>query len=99
MNHTVFNVKTWVKGGLGHGFLGADGKHLELPDIEWDQIEQIKLEGVKSVELDFSGPGIAGVETIEFDHLVSCLIDEGEYEDIHEIRIGYMVCKPQLERR
>ena len=96
MKHIVSNVKTWVKGGPGHGFYGSDGKPIDIPDIEWDQIEEIELSGIKSVKIDFSGPDIAGRETIEFGKLVSCLIDEGEYEDMQDLRIGSMVCKPQL---
>lgn len=98
MKHTIINVKRWVKGGPGHGFYDDLGKPIDIPEIEWDQIEEIELEGVKSVKMDFSGPYIAGEETIEFDRLVSCLIDEGEYEDMHDLVIGSMVCKPQFGR-
>ena len=102
MKTVIRNVKTWVKGGPGHGFLDADGKPIDIPDIEWDQIEEIELNGVKSVKLDYTGPYIAGEETIEFDRLVSCLIDEGEYEDVSAgrkwtIRLGSMICKPQIK--
>lgn len=98
MKHTISNVKTWVKGGPGHGFYDSDGKPIDIPDIEWDQIEEIELNGVKSVKIDYNSPTIAGRETIEFDKLVSCSIDEGEYEDMHNLVIGSMVCKPQRGR-
>lgn len=97
MEKTIHNVKTWTKGGPASGFIDAAGKAIELPDIEWDQIEYITLEGVKSVEMDYTGPMITGEEKFLFKQPVSCLLDEGEYEDIRAIRTGSMICKPQIK--
>lgn len=102
MKKTVHNVKTWVKGGPSHGFLDAKDKYIDMPEIKWDQIEQIRLEAVDSVKMDYTGPTIAGAETYKFKRLVSCIIDEGEYEYIRgvkkwTIRIGSMICMPQIK--
>lgn len=98
METTIRGVKRWVQGGPTEGFIDENNKPItSVPEINWEQVEDIRLDDVKDITMDYSGPEIAGLETINFKAPVTCKIDEGEYKDMKNLRIGYMECSRAQE--